>query len=158
MDIHPALTTAYFLSLMGHKVVVFEEREHLGGMLRYGIPNYRLPKNRLDEDINAILSTGNIEVRYNTAIGKDITMEQLLEEYQAVYIVNRRTGRQDCKGRRRQQQWCIFCSGYAGRDWQVICRIIQARELLLSVEEMLLYGCSTFCNPLSCQRSYDYLP
>ena len=80
------LTTAYFLSLMGHKVVVFEEREHLGGMLRYGIPNYRLPKNRLDEDINAILSTGNIEVRYNTAIGKDITMEQLLEEYQAVYI------------------------------------------------------------------------
>lgn len=80
------LTTAYFLSLMGHKVVVFEEREHLGGMLRYGIPNYRLPKNRLDEDINAILSTGNIEVRYNTAIGRDITMEQLLEEYQAVYI------------------------------------------------------------------------
>lgn len=80
------LTTAYFLSLMGHKVVVFEEREHLGGMLRYGIPNYRLPKNRLDEDINAILSTGNIEVRYNTVIGKGITMEQLLEEYQAVYI------------------------------------------------------------------------
>ena len=40
----------------------------------------------MDEDINAILSTGNIEVRYNTAIGKDITMEQLLEEYQAVYI------------------------------------------------------------------------
>ena len=57
---------------MGHKVVVFEEREHLGGMLRYGIPNYRLPKNRLDEDINAILSTGNIEVRYNTAIGKTL--------------------------------------------------------------------------------------
>ena len=80
------LTTAYFLSLMGHKVVVFEEREHLGGMLRYGIPNYKLPKNRLDEDINAILSTGNIEVRYNTVIGKGITMEQLLEEYQAVYI------------------------------------------------------------------------
>lgn len=80
------LTTAYFLSLMGHKVVVFEEREQLGGMLRYGIPNYRLPKNRLDEDINAILSTGNIEIRYQTAIGKDISMEQLLEEYQAVYI------------------------------------------------------------------------
>lgn len=80
------LTAAYFLSLMGHKVVVYEEREHLGGMLRYGIPNYRLPKNRLDEDINAILSTGNIEVKLNTAIGKDITMEQLLDEYQAVYI------------------------------------------------------------------------
>ena len=80
------LTTAYFLSLMGHKVVVFEEREALGGMLRYGIPNYRLPKDRLDEDINAILSTGNIEVRLNTAINKDISMEELVEEYNAVYI------------------------------------------------------------------------
>ena len=47
------LTTAYYLSLMGHKVDVYEEREALGGMLRYGIPNYRLPKDRLDEDINA---------------------------------------------------------------------------------------------------------
>lgn len=80
------LTTAYFLSLMGHKVVVYEEREALGGMLRYGIPNYRLPKDRLDQDINAILSTGNIEVKYNVAIGKDVSMEQLLEEYNAVYI------------------------------------------------------------------------
>lgn len=80
------LTAAYYLSLMGHQVVVFEEREKAGGMLRYGIPNYRLPKNRLDEDINAILSTGNIEIRYNTAVSRDVTMEQLLEEYNAVYI------------------------------------------------------------------------
>lgn len=88
------LTTAYFLSLMGHKVVVFEERAELGGMLRYGIPNYRLPKDRLDEDINAILSTGNIEVRKNVAIPKDITMEQLTEEYDAVYIsIGAQTGK-----------------------------------------------------------------
>lgn len=80
------LTTAYYLSLMGHKVVVFEEREALGGMLRYGIPNYRLPKDRLDQDINAILSTGNIEIRLNTAVGKDISMEEILEQFQAVYI------------------------------------------------------------------------
>ncbi len=80
------LTTAYYLSLMGHKAVVFEEKEELGGMLRYGIPNYRLPKNRLDEDINAILSTGNIEVHKNVSIGKGITMEDLMAEYDAVYI------------------------------------------------------------------------
>jgi NADPH-dependent glutamate synthase beta subunit-like oxidoreductase len=57
-------------------------------MLRYGIPNYRLPKDRLDQDINAILSTGNIEVKYNVAVGegKDITMEQLTQQYNAVYI------------------------------------------------------------------------
>jgi len=82
------LTTAYFLALMGHKVVVYEERAELGGMLRYGIPNYRLPKNRLDEDINAILSTGNIEVKLNVSIGegKDITMDKIMEDYDAVYI------------------------------------------------------------------------
>ncbi len=80
------LTAAYYLSLMGHKVVVFEEKDHLGGMLRYGIPNYRLPKDRLDQDIAAILSTGNIEVRYNTEICKDITMDEIRKEYDAVYI------------------------------------------------------------------------
>ncbi len=53
------LTAAYFLGLMGHKVVIFEEHEKPGGMLRYGIPEYRLPKERLDRDIRAILSAGN---------------------------------------------------------------------------------------------------
>lgn len=80
------LTAAYYLSLMGHKVVVYEERAQLGGMLRYGIPNYRLPKDRLDQDINAILSTGNIEIKLNVKIPDDITVEQLQEEYDAVYI------------------------------------------------------------------------
>lgn len=88
------LTTAYFLSLMGHKVVVFEERAELGGMLRFGIPNYRLPKDRLDEDIRAILSTGNIEVKTGVSIPKDITMEALTEEYDAVYIaIGAQTGK-----------------------------------------------------------------
>lgn len=80
------LTTAYFLALMGHKVVIFEEREKLGGMLRYGIPNYRFPKERLDEDINAILATGDIEVRYRTAIGKDISVEEIYQTYDALYV------------------------------------------------------------------------
>ncbi len=80
------LTAAYFLSLMGHGVVVFEEKSGLGGMLRYGIPGYRLPKDRLDQDIKAILSTGNIEVRNNVRIPDDITMEDIEKEYDAVYI------------------------------------------------------------------------
>lgn len=62
------LTAAYFLALMGHKVTVFERHDKAGGMLRYGIPNYRLPKKRLDEDIEMILNTGNIEIKYNTNI------------------------------------------------------------------------------------------
>lgn len=80
------LTCAYFLALMGHKVVVYEEKAKLGGMLRYGIPSYRFPRERLDEDINAILSVGNIEVKYNTNIGTDIKMEDVYKQYDAVYV------------------------------------------------------------------------
>ena len=57
----------------------------LGGMLRYGIPNYRLPKDRLDDDINAILKTG-VEVKYGLKIGVDITIQELQEQYDAVLI------------------------------------------------------------------------
>ncbi len=80
------LTAAYFLALMGHKVVLFEEHEKLGGMLRYGIPEYRLPKDRLDQDIDAILHAGDIEVKCNTKIGRDLTFTDLNENYDAVYL------------------------------------------------------------------------
>lgn len=79
------LSAAYFLSLMGHKVVIYEEKSKLGGMLRYGIPNYRLPRERLNEDIEAILSTG-IEVKTGITIGKDISMVDLKNKYDALYI------------------------------------------------------------------------
>ena len=80
------LSAAYFLSLMGHSVTIFEQRQKLGGMLRYGIPSYRLPREMLDQDINAILSTGGIEVKYGVSIGKDITLEQIHNNYDAIYI------------------------------------------------------------------------
>lgn len=79
------LSAAYYLSLMGHKVTVYEQRKKLGGMLRYGIPNYRLPRERLEADINAILSAG-IEVHTEVSVGKDISMLELKEKYDAVYI------------------------------------------------------------------------
>lgn len=79
------LSAAYYLQLMGHQTVVFEANEKLGGMLRYGIPNYRLPKDKLDNDINAILSTG-VEVKYNVRIGKDISVDGLRKDYDAVLI------------------------------------------------------------------------
>lgn len=80
------LTAAYFLALMGHKAVVYDEHEKLGGMLRYGIPKYRLPKDRLDQDISAILKTGDIEVCLHTKIGRDIEIEDLRRDYDAVYM------------------------------------------------------------------------
>ena len=79
------LSAAYYLRLMGHQVTVFEKRMRLGGMLRYGIPSYRLPREKLDGEIASILSTG-IDARTGIDIGKDITVEQLKKDYDAVYI------------------------------------------------------------------------
>ena len=79
------LSAAYYLQLMGHQTTVYEMLPKLGGMLRYGIPNYRLPKDRLDEDINAILKTG-VEVKQGLKIGVDITIQELREQYDAVLI------------------------------------------------------------------------
>ncbi len=79
------LSAAYFLQLMGHQTTVYEMLPKLGGMLRYGIPNYRLPKERLEDDVNAILKTG-VEVKYGNKIGKDITIQELRKEYDAVLI------------------------------------------------------------------------
>ena len=79
------LSAAYYLQLMGHSCTVFELRPKLGGMLRYGIPNYRFPRERLQEDIDCILSTG-VEIKYNTKIGESITIDDLRKEYDAVYV------------------------------------------------------------------------
>lgn len=79
------LSAAYYLQLMGHSCTVFELRPKLGGMLRYGIPNYRFPRERLQEDIDCILSTG-VEIKYNTKIGENITIDDLRKQYDAVYV------------------------------------------------------------------------
>ena len=80
------MTCAYFLGLMGHKVTIFERQKKLGGMLRYGIPNYRFPKDRLDEDVNAILSAGDIEVKYGVMVGTDVSIQSIREEYDAMFV------------------------------------------------------------------------
>lgn len=79
------LSAAYYLALMGHKVTVYEKCAKLGGMLRYGIPDYRLPPEILDRDIDCILSTG-VEVHMGVSIGKDVQFEQIENEFDAVYI------------------------------------------------------------------------
>ncbi len=79
------LSAAYYLALMGHEVKVYEKRNRLGGMLRYGIPSYRLPRPSLEMDIEAILATG-VEVQTGVTIGEDISLAQLRKEYDSVYI------------------------------------------------------------------------
>ena len=79
------LTAAYYLTLMGHSVTVYEQREEPGGMLRYGIPVYRLPREVLEKDIKHILSTG-VEVKTKINVGEDITIDELKEQSDAVYL------------------------------------------------------------------------
>ena len=79
------LSAAYYLSLMGHKVTVYEKRRQLGGMMRYGIHSYRLPREKLDGEIRSILSLG-IEVHTEVDIGGDLTLEQLRGQYDALYL------------------------------------------------------------------------
>ena len=79
------LTAAYFLTLMGHEVTVYDQRRKLGGMLRYGIPDYRLPEDVLDRDIDFILNAG-IKTVMHVSVGKDIALDELKNSYDAVYI------------------------------------------------------------------------
>ena len=79
------LTAAYFLALRGFGVTVFEKRPKLGGMLRYGIPAYRLPDADLDRDIDVILSTG-VKVEYGVTVGKDVSFDDLRKKFDAVYV------------------------------------------------------------------------
>ena len=79
------LSCAYYLRIKGHDITIYEAMPELGGMLRYGIPTYRLPRKVLDADIATIIDLG-IVVKNNMALGKDITMEYLRGNYDAVFM------------------------------------------------------------------------
>ena len=80
------LTAAYYLSLKGHEVVIFEALPKSGGMLRYGIPDYRLPQDILDNEIDTILSLG-VELKTNKALGKDFSIKSLKADgFHAVFL------------------------------------------------------------------------
>jgi len=80
------LTVAHCLSLLGHRVTIFEREGKLGGMLVGAIPAYRLPRQILAREIELLLNP-NIEVRYHQALGLDFTLDRLLEEgYKAVFV------------------------------------------------------------------------
>ena len=79
------LTAAWFLSIKGHDVTVFEAMPKAGGMLRYGIPEYRLPKEVLDKEI-ALVEKMGVSIKTNVKLGEDIFANDLQEKYDAVYI------------------------------------------------------------------------
>ena len=78
------ISCAYYLAIMGHDVTIFEQRRHLGGMLRYGIPSYRLPRERLQEEIDWILECG-IKVELEHSVDGE-ELARLREDYDSVYL------------------------------------------------------------------------
>ena len=79
------LSAAYYLALMGHKVTVYERQKQLGGMMRYGIPSYRFPREKLDAEIASILSLG-IEVHTGVNVGTDVSFDELKQQYDCLYL------------------------------------------------------------------------
>ncbi|MBI4778817.1 FAD-dependent oxidoreductase [Candidatus Desantisbacteria bacterium] len=81
-----SLSCAYYLAVMGYECVIFEALPEPGGMLRYGIPEYRLPKEVLDKEIAGICKHG-VEIRCNAALGSDFTIDSLMSDgFEAVFI------------------------------------------------------------------------
>ncbi len=79
------LSCAYQLTLKGHACTIFDEHELLGGMMRYGIPGFRTPRDVLDAEIQRIMDLG-VEAKMGVHIGKDITLAQLEKDYDAIFI------------------------------------------------------------------------
>lgn len=79
------LSAAYFLRLKGYQVNVYETMKQGGGMLRYGVPTYRLPDDQLDKDINYIISLG-VTVHYQTKVGTDIDFQTIYDDNEAIFF------------------------------------------------------------------------
>ncbi|KAB2837475.1 MAG: FAD-dependent oxidoreductase, partial [Burkholderiales bacterium] len=79
------LSCAYHLARRGHAVTIFDQHEALGGMMRYGIPGFRTPREVLDAEIQRILDLG-VQARLNCRVGSDISIESLHSEFDAVFF------------------------------------------------------------------------
>ncbi len=79
------LSAAFFLQQFGVDCTVFDAHENPGGMIRYGIPSYRLPRSIIDGEAEVVRELG-AEFRYNTRLGEDVTLDRLREEYDAVFL------------------------------------------------------------------------
>jgi glutamate synthase (NADPH/NADH) small chain len=78
------LSAAYYLSLMGYEITIYEEKSRMGGVLNYGGPSYRLPDTAFEQDLNYIKSLG-VNFVNNTKVGKDISLEELQKNFDVVF-------------------------------------------------------------------------
>ena len=88
------LAAAYQLRRKGHASTIFDDHAELGGMFKYGIPGYRTPREFLNHEIQRILDMGGIDVKLNTRVGKDVSVEELEKEYDAIlWAIGCKSGR-----------------------------------------------------------------
>lgn len=88
------MAAAYQLRRKGYASTIFDEHEELGGMMRYGIPGYRTPREHLDAEINRILAMGDIDVKLGVRVGESVSIESLDQEYDAIlWALGCQTGR-----------------------------------------------------------------
>ncbi|WP_169704298.1 FAD-dependent oxidoreductase [Candidatus Kuenenia stuttgartensis] len=80
------LSAAYYLRLQGHEVTIYERHPKHGGMLRYGIPYYRLPEKVMDLEGDAIINQLDVTIHYNTEVGKDIDFEKIMQDSDAILL------------------------------------------------------------------------
>ncbi len=126
------LTAAYFLRLKGHSVTIYDMMPELGGMMRYGIPNYRLPKDLLDLEINWIIGLG-IDVKTETKLGTDLSLKELRQQHDAVFVTSG-----------AWESWMVPIEGkdlprvYGGIDFLV--DVTLGKEVSLG-EKVLVVGC-----------------
>ncbi len=111
------LTAAYYLALEGHRVTLYDRGPKLGGMLRYGIPEYRLPKALLEREVNLIAGLCK-EVRIGEVLGRDFSVEELKEQYDAIFLG---LGSQSAQG--------------MGLEKEDLAGILRGIDFLRSVEE-----------------------
>lgn len=80
------LSAAYYLRLQGHEVTIYERHPKHGGMLRYGIPYYRLPEKVMDLEGDAIINQLDVTIHYNTEVGKDVDFEKIMQDSDAILL------------------------------------------------------------------------
>lgn len=127
------LTAAFYLRKKGHSVTVFDANPAAGGMLRYGIPEYRLPANILDREIAEILALG-IELKTGQKLGKDFTLDQLTADgYDAVFLGLGASG-----SRRIELDGCDRADVIRGTDF--LRRVSQGKDVKLADNVVVIGG------------------
>ncbi len=135
------LAAAFYLRRSGHQVAVFERRDHAGGVMRYGIPEYRLPQTIVEEEVGRLEDMG-VVFHTNTALGTDVTLEDLESAYAAVFIATGagKQRRSDIEGESLLEPGLPFLEA-AKRDQAILpgkrCAVIGGGNTAMDVARVL---------------------